>query len=185
MLKILKLLDSWTAAIIFCILTALLVWAIGTKTTSSYFPDLSAPPLNPANTFKVGQVEDLSGFQFAADDQKIAFSLKEAMSFALGTVLTQQGLGGPGYSINVNILAYDPGRTSRFFPAFQGDDLSVEALIVDDKGAKLAKIQVKRHVSVSLSFFTNGKLFSRDNFKEIFDDVATEIAAVIKKQTGR
>jgi len=154
----------------------------GCGTKSSYIAAPNAPVVNPADGFKVGQVEDLSGFQFNPND-KDAFSLKEAMSSALGSALARQGLMGEGYSVNVNILAYAPGSAFArwLMPGAGATILSVEALILDKQGTQAAKIPVERHISA-------GGGFTVGAYKYIFEEVAQEIAALIKnpaKNSGR
>ena len=149
----------------------------GCGTKSTYIATPGVPAVNWVEGFKVGQVEDNSGFKFKPDD-KDAFSLKEAMSTALGTALAKKGLSGEGYLVNVNILAYAPGSafTRWIIPGAGATELSVEAMLMDNKGAMAAKIPVYRHISA-------GGGFTIGAYKSIFEDVAQTIAAVIKDQT--
>ena len=153
---------------------ALSLLAAGCGTKSTYIVTPGTPAINQAEGFKVVQVEDTSNFQFKPDD-KDAFSLKEAMSAALGNALAKQGLTGAGYSVNVNILAYAPGNafTRWIIPGAGATLLSVEALIADKKGTQVAKIPVERHISA-------GGGYTIGAYKYIFEEVAQEIAAVIK-----
>jgi len=159
-------------------LTFFLALAAGCGTTSNYIQAPGAQGINQAEGFKVGQVEDLSGFQFRPNDPD-AFSLKETMSTALGAALARQGLTGEGRNkVNVNILAYDPGNAfARWIvPGAGATKLTVEATIVDKKGTQLAKIPVDRHISA-------GGGFTVGAYKYIFEEVAQEIAAIIKDPT--
>ena len=161
------------AALLLFILALPLVAGCGTKST--YIQTPGAQAINQSDGFIVGKVEDLSGFQFKPND-KDAFSLKEAMSAALSSALTKQGLTGAGqYSVNVNILAYAPGSAFArwLMPGAGATQLSVEAFIVDKKSTQVAKIPVERHISA-------GGGFTIGAYKYIFEDVAQEIAAVIK-----
>jgi len=169
-------------------------WWIGTYTKSSYMALPNVPAVKPAYGFKVGTMEDRSGFQFAPDE-KDAFSLKDAMTSALSSALNQQRLKGAGYSVNVNILAYAPGRAGlrNFIPFVGATKLSIEALVLDEKGTQAVKIPVERRIS-SPGLFTAGHY--EYNFDEvtkkmhrvpngqrninIFNEVAQEIVAVIK-----
>jgi len=149
----------------------------GGRSQSSYIQAPGAQTLNQAEGFKVGQVEDLSGFQFRPNDQD-AFSLKEAMSAALADALASEGLTGEGRNkVNVNILAYNPGNVFVrwiLLPGTGDTTLTVEATIVDKKGAQLANIPVDRRI---FNGFTIGA------YKYIFEEVAQEITEVIKDPT--
>ena len=159
----------------FCSVLFLALLTMGCGTKSTYILAPGAQAANTADGFKVGQVNDLSGFQFKPND-KDAFSLEEAMSAALGSALNKQGLTGAGqYSVNVNILAYAPGSAfvRWLMPGAGATRLSVEALIADKNGVQTAKIPVERHISA-------GGGYTIGAYKYIFEDVAQEIAAVIK-----
>jgi hypothetical protein len=160
-------------AFLLCILVLALAAGCG-PTTSTYIQTPGTEAVNRADGFKVGQVEDLSGFKFNEGD-KDAFDLKEAMTSALRTQLSSQGLSIANalYTVNVNILTYEPGSAFArwLMPGTGVTRLTVEAMIVDKKGAHLAKIPVDRRI---YDGFTIG------GYKYIFDEVAQEIAAVIK-----
>jgi len=152
----------------------LAVFMAGCGTKSTYIQTPGTQAVNQADGFKVGKVNDQSGFQFAPNDAD-AFNLADAMTAALGTALTNHGLTGAGYSVDVNILAYSPGNAFArwLIPGAGATLLSVEALIVDKNGDQAAKIPVERHISA-------GGGFTIGAYKSIFGDVAQEIAAVIK-----
>jgi hypothetical protein len=150
----------------------ILTAACGTKST--YIPTPGAQTLNQADGFKVGQVSDLSGFQFKAGDSD-AFDLKDAMTSALRAAIAGQGLTGDGYSVDVNILAYEPGSAFArwLMPGAGATKLTVEASIADKSGAQVAKIPVERHISAGGGFTIGAD-------KYIFEDVAKAIVTVIK-----
>ena len=164
------------SVLVLAIVAAIIMTGCGTK--SAFIQPPGAPPINSSDGFKVGNVEDLSGFQFKPDDND-AFSLKEAMSAALDSALAKQGLTGAGpYSVNVNILFYAPGNAfvRWLLPGAGSTLLSVEAFIVDEQSVQVAKIPVERHISA-------GGGFTIGAYKYIFKDVAEEISSVIKKST--
>ncbi|MDR0467848.1 MAG: hypothetical protein LBG67_03265 [Campylobacteraceae bacterium] len=168
-------------------------------TKSSYVQTPDANVVNVANGFTVGQVEDLSSFQFRPGDSN-AFSLKDTMETTLESELSKQGLIGESYQVDVNILEYSPGDafirwltplTSAVIAVSVSQaagatystaaekagyiHLSVEAMVVGKEGDILAKIPIKRVITAS------GPL-TIGAYKHIFKDVAKEIVAVIKKQ---
>jgi len=156
---------------------ALALFATGCGTKSAYIVTAGAPAINQSDGFKVGQVDDLSEFQFKPND-KDAFSLKDAMAAALETALTKQELAGAGYSVNVNILTYAPGNAFArwLMPGAGATRLSVEAMIIDKEGGVTAKIPVARHISA-------GGGYTVGAYRYIFEEVAQEIAEVIKNPT--
>lgn len=155
-------------AILFSVL-ALTLLAAGCGTKSTYIATPGAKAINQADGFKVGQVNDLTGFH--VDD----FNLKDAMTAAMEAALAKQGLTGAGYSVNVNILAYYPGNAFLrwLMPGAGATQLTVEAMIMDKKGELAAKIPVDRHISA-------GGGYTVGAYKYVVEEVAQEIAAVIK-----
>ena len=158
-----------------------LLLAAGCGTKSSYMPTPSLEALNPYGGFRVGQVNDSSGYKFPRGHEN-AFDLEDAMTSALRAELTRQGLAADNglYTINVNILAYVPGNAfARYLlPGAGATKLYVEALILDKNYIEAAKIPVYRHIGV-------GGAFTIGAHKYVFEDVAKEIATVLKDPTKR
>ena len=150
---------------------------------STYTPAPGAQGVDQAYGFKVGQVEDRSGLQFSPQ-AKGAFNLQGAMIVALREALARQGLAEANgrYSINVDILAYDPGNAAaRMIPGAGATYLSVKAAIMDN-GVQAAIITAERKITGGWGF----KAFpgaTAGAYRYVFDEVAQEIAAVIKKST--
>ena len=156
------------------VLVAMALAGCGTK--SSYLPTPSTQALNPSDGFRIDQVNDSSGYQFPGGSQN-AFDLKDAMSSALRAELTRQGLAADRglYAINVNILAYVPGNAfARYLlPGAGATKLYVEALILDRNYIEVARIPVYRHIGA-------GGVFTVGAHKYVFEDVAKEIASILK-----
>jgi len=153
-----------------------LIVMTGCGTKSSYVRMPGVKAVNYAEGFMVNQVEDLSNFQFSPGDSD-AFSLKGVMKAELEAELSKQGLIGEGYKVDVNILAYSPGNAFArwILPGFGATRLAAEALIKDKESVVLAKVPVDRHISA-------GGGFTIGAYRYIFEEVAKEIVAVIKKQ---
>ncbi|MCM1512807.1 MAG: DUF4410 domain-containing protein [Oxalobacter formigenes] len=157
------------------VLTAVVFCAAGCGTTISSYNPVSEDSGVPASAlFSLGEVEDLSGFQFSPDDTD-TFDLAVAMRNALQTELSQNGLLANGsYTLHVNILDYAPGNAFKrwLVPGWGETKLSVKAIIVDERNKKIADIPVEKYVDM-------GGGYTIGAYKYIFDDVSKEIVSVL------
>ncbi|EGY24611.1 hypothetical protein DA2_3227 [Desulfovibrio sp. A2] len=157
--------------LLFCVL-----FTAGCSTKSRITPMGDAAHIPAGSTFSVGQTVDDSSFKFGEQDEK--FSLCDTMSASLKNALVQEAMEsaqGP-LVIKTRILAYAPGNAfARWLvPGAGATKLSTESEVYAPDGSMLAKIPVERSIAA-------GGGYTIGAWKYVFDDVAKEIVAVLKK----
>jgi hypothetical protein len=163
------------------VVVAMCAVASGCSTKSVYIDAPGSENVDPAAQFNVGNISDTSGFKFAADDQN-AFNLADAMKASLQSALSMHvpQNAAKQYSINVEILQYDPGNAFLRWlaPTAGTTTLSVKAEVSDGDGKSYATIPVSR----SIGF---GGAFTIGAWKYVFDDVAKEIVSIVTNTKKR
>jgi hypothetical protein len=154
---------------------ALAAFMTGCSTSSSYTPLHHEIQIAPSSTFKVGEVNDKSGFIFEAGDED-SFNLAQAMKENLVSVLTINNsfnADGP-YTINVDILEYSPGNAGLrwLMPGLGATSLSIKSIVCSNKDVPLAEIPVKRSIAA-------GGAYTVGAYKYVFREVAEEIVKIL------
>lgn len=157
------------------LIAAVFVFAGCSTKSQLYRPD-TVVHISQSSKFKVGETTDSSGYTFV--DKAEAFSLKDAMAGAVQAALAMDGLssGTASYSVDTTITGYEPGNafTRWIIPGAGATTLKTESIVRDASGAEIARIPVERSIAAGGGYTINA-------WKYVFDDVAKELARVIKE----
>lgn len=160
-----------------CLLGLVVVVAVGAgcATKSSFDAADSSVKLSKESKFEVSKVDDNSGFTPSGEDVAQA----KAMQAALTAELERAGLAGQGYKLNVSISEYAPGNAFArwIMPGMGGTYLKTRTSILGGDDKTVAVIPVNRTVAA-------GGGFTIGAWRECFNDVATEIVKVLKREMG-
>lgn len=148
----------------------------GCSTKSQLYRPDTVVQVPQSSKFKVGVTVDSSGYTFV--DKAEAFSLKDTMAGAVQAALAMDGLssGTASYSVDTTITSYEPGNafTRWVIPGAGATKLHTESVVRDASGAEIARIPVERSIAMGGGYTINA-------WKYVFEDVARELARVIKE----
>jgi hypothetical protein len=130
--------------------------------------------VEPGSVFSVGEITDVSGFEFPPDEED-TLVLTDSMKDALVKALEAKNvLGDNQFVVNVKILSYSPGNAFHrwLLPGAGATKLKVEATILNREGAPAALIPVERSIAA-------GGGFTIGAWKYVFVETAEAIVDVL------
>lgn len=158
-----------------CTFLVLFLVLSGCATKSSFEPANSSVKIPSTAKFKLGEIQDNSGFSASSEDIEPVKAMKDALL----AELNKAGLNGGDYIINVELTEYQPGNAFArwLLPGLGGTYLKTKTTIIDPESKILAIIPVNRTVAA-------GGAFTIGAWRECFQDVAIEIVKVLEREMG-